>query len=141
MGGLNENGKNTYIVEVDDKIFVFDAGLKYANDTMYGIDYIIPDYDYLEKNKKFGLNTPVFEQLVIELKYVIGYIVAISLYKKYKLDNNYMNEIQNLHKLINELDVNDFIDRMNISTGVEDICEILKEYISLFVGCENKKIK
>ena len=68
-------------------------------------------------------------------------MVAISLYKKYKLDNNYMNEIQNLHKLINELDVNDFIDRMNISTGVEDICEILKEYISLFVGCENKKIK
>ena len=79
--------------------------------------------------------------MVIELKYVIGYIVAISLYKKYKLDNNYMNEIQNLHKLINELDVNDFIDRMNISTGVKDICEILKEYISLFVGCENKKIK
>lgn len=36
---------------------------------------------YLEKNKKFGLNTPVFEQLVIELKYVIGYMVAISLYK------------------------------------------------------------
>lgn len=96
---------------------------------------------YLDKNKKFGLNTPVFEQLVIELKYVIGYIVAISLYKKYKLDNNYMNEIQNLHKLINELDVNDFIDRMNISTGIKDICEILKEYISLFVGCENKKIK
>ena len=52
MGGLNENGKNTYIVEVDDKIFVFDAGLKYANDTMYGIDYIIPDYSYLEKNKE-----------------------------------------------------------------------------------------
>ena len=48
MGGLNENGKNTYIVEVDDKIFVFDAGLKYANDTMYGIDYIIPDYDYID---------------------------------------------------------------------------------------------
>ena len=110
----------------------------YDEDIKVFLNYI--NY-YLDKNKKFGLNTPVFEQLVIELKYVIGYIVAISLYKKYKLDNNYMNEIQNLHKLINELDVNDFIDRMNISTGVEDICEILKEYISLFVGCENKKIK
>lgn len=96
---------------------------------------------YLEKNKKFNLNTPVFEQLVSELKYVFGYVMAISLYKKYKSDNNYMNEIQNLHKLINELDVYDFIDRMNISTDVEDICETLKEYISLFVGCENKKIK
>ncbi len=52
LGGLNENGKNTYIVEIDEKIFILDAGLKYANDSMYGIDYIIPDYDYLVKNKK-----------------------------------------------------------------------------------------
>ena len=51
LGGLNENGKNTYIVEIDDKIFVLDCGLKYANDSMLGIDYIIPDYDYLIKNK------------------------------------------------------------------------------------------
>ena len=50
LGGLNENGKNTYVVEIDGKIFIFDCGLKYANDTMYGIDYIIPDYSYLEKN-------------------------------------------------------------------------------------------
>lgn len=52
LGGLNENGKNTYVVEIDKKIFILDCGLKYANDTMYGIDYIIPDYKYLEKNKK-----------------------------------------------------------------------------------------
>ena len=52
MGGLNENGKNTYVIEVDNDIFVFDAGLKYANDSMFGIDYIIPDYEYLVKNKK-----------------------------------------------------------------------------------------
>ncbi len=52
LGGLNENGKNTYVVEIDEKIFVLDTGLKYANDSMYGIDYIIPDYDYLIKNKK-----------------------------------------------------------------------------------------
>ncbi len=51
LGGLNESGKNTYIIEVDDKIFVFDCGLKYAIDRQYGIDYIIPNYRYLEKNK------------------------------------------------------------------------------------------
>ena len=51
LGGLNENGKNTYIVDVDDKIFVFDCGLKYATDNMLGIDYIIPDYTYLVNNK------------------------------------------------------------------------------------------
>ncbi|MDD2505482.1 MAG: ribonuclease J [Bacilli bacterium] len=52
MGGLNENGKNTYIIEIDEDIFVLDAGLKFANDSMFGIDYIIPDYEYLAKNKK-----------------------------------------------------------------------------------------
>ncbi len=52
LGGLNENGKNTYVVEIDEKIFVLDAGLKYATDSIYGIDYIIPDYSYLIKNRK-----------------------------------------------------------------------------------------
>ncbi len=52
MGGLNENGKNTYIVEVDNALFIFDAGIKFVSEEMYGIDYIIPDYDYLIKNKK-----------------------------------------------------------------------------------------
>ena len=51
LGGLNEVGKNMYIVEVDNDIFVFDAGLKYADDKMLGVDYIIPNYDYLKENK------------------------------------------------------------------------------------------
>ncbi len=51
LGGLDENGKNTYIIEVDDNIFIFDAGIKYASENLYGIDYIIPNFDYLIKNK------------------------------------------------------------------------------------------
>ena len=51
LGGLNENGKNMYVVEVDQDIFVFDAGLKYDNDQNLGIDYIIPNFDYIVKNK------------------------------------------------------------------------------------------
>lgn len=52
LGGLDENGKNTYIVEVDEDLFVFDCGLKYATGNLYGIDYVIPDFEYLIKNKK-----------------------------------------------------------------------------------------
>lgn len=51
LGGLNENGKNMYIVDVDDNIFVFDAGLKYPSANMLGVDYIIPKFDYLKENK------------------------------------------------------------------------------------------
>ncbi len=52
LGGLNEDGKNMYVVEVDHDIFIFDAGLKYADDKMLGVDYIIPNYDYIKKNRK-----------------------------------------------------------------------------------------
>ena len=52
LGGLNETAKNMYVVEVDKDIFVFDAGLKYDYDINLGIDYIIPDIEYLVKNKK-----------------------------------------------------------------------------------------
>lgn len=52
LGGLNEIGKNMYVVDIDNNIFVFEAGLKYANDSMLGVDYIIPKYDYLIQNKK-----------------------------------------------------------------------------------------
>ena len=51
LGGLNEVGKNMYVVDVDNDIYIFDAGLKYADDKMLGIDYIIPNYDYLLQNQ------------------------------------------------------------------------------------------
>ena len=52
LGGLNETGKNMYVVDVDSNIFVFDAGLKYATDKMLGVDYILPDYSYIRENKE-----------------------------------------------------------------------------------------
>lgn len=52
LGGLNENGKNMYVVTVDKDIFIFDAGLKYANEKMLGVDYIIPDYEFIKNNVK-----------------------------------------------------------------------------------------
>ena len=52
LGGLDENGKNMYVMEIDKDIFIFDCGLKYASGNMLGIDYIIPDFSYLVKNRK-----------------------------------------------------------------------------------------
>lgn len=51
LGGLDENGKNMYVVEINDDIFVLEAGMKYPESSMPGIDIIIPDYSYLIKNK------------------------------------------------------------------------------------------
>ena len=52
LGGLNEEGKNMYVVKVDSDIFIFDAGLKYAGDKLLGVDYVIPNFDYVKENIK-----------------------------------------------------------------------------------------
>ncbi len=52
LGGLNEEGKNMYVVKVDSDIFIFDAGLKYAGDKLLGVDYIIPNFDFIKDNIK-----------------------------------------------------------------------------------------
>ena len=51
LGGQNENGKNMYVIEIDDNILVFEAGLNYTAEETLGIDYIIPNVDYLKENK------------------------------------------------------------------------------------------
>lgn len=52
LGGLNENGKNMYVVCVGDDILVLEAGLQYADEQTLGIDYMIPNIDYLKQNKE-----------------------------------------------------------------------------------------
>lgn len=52
LGGLNENGKNMFVMEIDDDILVFEAGLKYSDEYTLGIDYSIPNIDYLKQNVK-----------------------------------------------------------------------------------------
>jgi ribonuclease J len=51
MGGLGEIGLNMMIYEYDDVIFIVDSGLMFPEDYMLGVDYVIPDMDYIRTNK------------------------------------------------------------------------------------------
>lgn len=83
LGGLNEKGKNMYVVEVNNDIFIFEAGLKYASDDLLGIDYIIPSFDYLVENKDriIGLFiTHGHDEQMGAIADLISYIPDIKIY-------------------------------------------------------------
>ena len=51
LGGLGEVGKNTYCFETDRSIILVDAGVRFPEATLPGVDYVIPDYTYLKNNR------------------------------------------------------------------------------------------
>lgn len=51
LGGVREYGKNFYLVEINDSMFILDAGLKYPENEQLGVDLVIPNLDYVTENK------------------------------------------------------------------------------------------
>jgi ribonuclease J len=52
LGGLSEIGKNLYVIECANDLFIIDCGLAFPDEDMLGVDLVIPDFTYLEKNRE-----------------------------------------------------------------------------------------
>lgn len=80
LGGLDEDGKNMYVVEVNDSMFIIEAGLKYPDSSQQlGIEFVIPDFDYVIKNKdklKGIFITHAHDDVVAALPYLLKEVKA-----------------------------------------------------------------
>ena len=106
LGGQNENGKNMYVIEIDKNIFVFEAGLNYSSEEALGIDYVIPNIEYLKENKKRikGLFlTHAHDENIGAIADIIEDIEGIKIYgSKFTLDI-VKEELDNCHIKTNDL--------------------------------------
>ena len=79
LGGLDEEGRNMSVIEIDNEIYVFDAGIKYPKADQLGVEVVIPDTSYLKKNKskvKAIFITHGHDDVMAALPYVIKEVNA-----------------------------------------------------------------
>ncbi|MDY3025237.1 ribonuclease J [Streptococcus hyovaginalis] len=116
LGGVRENGKNLYIAEVDDAIFVLDAGLKYPENEQLGVDVVIPNLDYLIDNKdrlQGIFLTHGHADAIGALPYLLSSVKApvfgseltIELAKLMVKNNSSVKKFSNFHVVDNETEI------------------------------------
>ncbi len=110
LGGLDEEGKDLYVIEVNDDIFVINAGFKYPDKNTPGIDFIISDFSYLLENKhrvkayiltktkknNFGGIPYIYKEVKAPI-----YGTALTKYKLEEFSNEYMQKVDYDFRVIN----------------------------------------
>ena len=120
LGGVRENGKNLYIAEVDESIFILDVGLKYPENEQLGVDFVIPNMDYLFENKDriagvfltHGHADAIgaLPYLLAEIKVpVFGSELTIELAKLFVKGNDTVKKFNNFHVIDEDTEI-DFGD-------------------------------
>lgn len=94
LGGQDENGKNCYVLDYDDSLYIVNAGVKIPINMSNGVDTLIPDFSFLEKNKnkiQGVFITDIKNETFSALPWLIMKVPNITIYTSF-LNKQIINE-------------------------------------------------
>ena len=147
LGGLGEVGKNMYCIEQDNEILIIDSGVRFPDEHLLGVDYVIPDYSHLVKNdhkKKVLVITHGHEDHIGGIPFLLKSVTidaiyapqfAVSLIER-KLEERKMS---NTVKII-EIDSDSKVEMKHFRCGFFDTTHSIPDSLGIIVYTDNGRI-
>lgn len=147
LGGLGEVGKNMYCIEQGDEILIIDSGVRFPDEYLLGVDYVIPDYSHLIRNnhkKKILVITHGHEDHIGGIPFLLRSVTIDAIYApqfavaliRRKLEERKTGQDVN----IIEIDSDSGIETKHFRCGFFDTTHSIPDSLGLIVYTDNGRI-
>ena len=147
LGGLGEVGKNMYCFQQDDEILIVDAGVKFPDDDLLGVEYVIPDFTHLIKNQdkiKGLIITHGHEDHIGGIPFILMACKINKIYAprfaKSLIEKKLSERRKNFNVKIEEIDENSVVQTNHFRVGFFNTIHSIPDSLGVLINTPNGRI-
>lgn len=147
LGGLGEIGKNMYCIEHENEILIIDAGVHFPEENLLGVDYVIPDFNYLVKNnhkRKILVITHGHEDHIGGIPFLLKSVTIEAIYAPrfaIALINKKLEERRMLRGVkINEINASSRVSTKHFTLGFFNTVHSIPDSLGILITTPNGRI-
>ena len=147
LGGLGEVGKNMYCFQQDDEILIVDAGVKFPDDELLGVEYVIPDFTHLIKNQdkiKGLIITHGHEDHIGGIPFLLMACKINKIYAprfaKSLIEKKLSERRKNFNVKIEEIDENSVVQTNHFRVGFFNTIHSIPDSLGVLINTPNGRI-
>lgn len=147
LGGLGEVGKNMYCFQQDDEILIVDAGVKFPDDDLLGVEYVIPDFSHLIKNQdkiKGLIITHGHEDHIGGIPFLLMACKINKIYAprfaKSLIEKKLSERRKNFNVKIEEIDENSVVQTNHFRVGFFNTIHSIPDSLGVLINTPNGRI-